>query len=290
MITCPKCKTTGIPEDAKFCPNCGTSLCPPETIKQLTVSECRIVPNVIKKGEKCRLIWKGENIEYIEVNSKRYKTSEEIIISPSRSYTYKVSFYGGGSCIGEQVPVVVERISSFLTKRNVLNTDEFLFGPNGERDGISLDVDIRQVERVSGIGKLSEFKLKNIQWPKDIHSLYIYLCEGRWGNFFIEATPQYYTKTFSICGVTYKNSLGCLQIHFNHDLRKVGFLKHDSYLHTSQIWVRYEERLSEDKCIEKFTDLFYLDLMPFKDILLEFLGENPVDLDWWTDADDRKIS
>lgn len=26
MKTCPKCKTTSIPEDAKFCPNCGWQL------------------------------------------------------------------------------------------------------------------------------------------------------------------------------------------------------------------------------------------------------------------------
>ena len=26
MKTCPKCKTTGIPDDAKFCPNCGLQL------------------------------------------------------------------------------------------------------------------------------------------------------------------------------------------------------------------------------------------------------------------------
>lgn len=36
MKTCPnpKCKTTSIPDDAKFCPNCGASLCLPKPAKR----------------------------------------------------------------------------------------------------------------------------------------------------------------------------------------------------------------------------------------------------------------
>lgn len=134
MITCPKCKTTGIPEDAKFCPNCGTSLCPPETIKQLTVSECRIVPNAIKNGERCKLFWKGENVKFLEIDYTRYNASEEIILTPSQSHTYNVTFYGEGYSLSKQVKV--ELLQNFINDgkgEEILSPDSFKMQKENER-------------------------------------------------------------------------------------------------------------------------------------------------------------
>lgn len=114
MITCLKCKTAGLPDEAQFCPNCGAPLTPAESTKRMTISECRLVPNTIKNGERCKLVWKGENVEFIEVNLIRYKANEEIVFTPSQSYTCNVSFHGGGKCISKQVHIVIMKTSNIF--------------------------------------------------------------------------------------------------------------------------------------------------------------------------------
>ena len=109
----PSCIFTGIPDEAKFCPNCGTMLQKKEPIKRMTISECRLVPNVIKKGEQCRLVWKGENVSSIIIDDKPYQIYEEIILRPNQSHTYSIAFvddkgYINGKVIHEQLNVTVK--------------------------------------------------------------------------------------------------------------------------------------------------------------------------------------
>lgn len=112
MKTCPKCKATGLPEEAKFCPKCGTALLS-ESEKRMTISECCIVPKTIKNGEQCKLVWKGENVESITIDGHRYNTTEEIIFSPIQSHIYNIQFCGlDGKIITDQVGVtVLQRIT-----------------------------------------------------------------------------------------------------------------------------------------------------------------------------------
>lgn len=111
MKTCPKCKTTGLPEEAKFCPNCGASLTPAESTKRMTISECRLVPNTIKNGEQCKLVWKGENVDSITIEGRIYKPNDDIVLSPIQSYVYNVSFKGkDGKQIVNQVSVTVQKL------------------------------------------------------------------------------------------------------------------------------------------------------------------------------------
>jgi len=164
MITCPKCKTTGIPEDAKFCPNCGTAL-QTESEKRMTISECRLVPNVIKKGEQCRLVWKGENVKYIEIACQHYNVTDDIFLTPSKSQTFRVSFGGEGTSIMEEVHVMVET--------------PLLFGDQGEKTEIGWRADARKLVRVSGIGMQGKFYFNGDM--SDDRNICFYVSEGnRW--------------------------------------------------------------------------------------------------------------
>lgn len=120
-LICHSCGATDFPVGAKFCPNCGTSLSIQGPNKKLTVSECRIVPDAVCEGEQCKLYWKGENVEYIEVNSIRYRSHDDIIFTPSQTYTCNISFYGGGSCINKQVHIVVEKTSHIVFMKRELS-------------------------------------------------------------------------------------------------------------------------------------------------------------------------
>ena len=155
MKTCPnqKCKTTGIPDEAKFCPNCGTMLQKEEPIKKMTISECRFVPSIIKKGEQCRLVWKGENVSSILVDDKPYQIYEDIILCPNQSHTYNITFvdrggYVNGKVIREQLNVTVK--------------SPYLFDGKGRPSEIKgkLIVDIRQCKRIKGLGWDGEYEFQ----------------------------------------------------------------------------------------------------------------------------------
>ena len=140
MRTCPNCKATGLPNEAKFCPNCGTMLQAEESVKKMTISECRLVPSIIKKGEQCRLDWKGENVKYIEIDYQHYDATHDIILTPSQSHTYRVVFGGEGSSMTDEVNVTVK--------------SPYLFEGKGQPSEIKgrLIVDIRQCKRTKGLG------------------------------------------------------------------------------------------------------------------------------------------
>lgn len=145
MKTCPnpKCKTTGIPDEAKFCPNCGTALKKEEPVKKMTISECRLVPNVIKKGEKCELRWRGTNVKSIIVDGAGYSTRQDIFLAPAQSREYDIQFIGEDrykNIIHDQIAVTVK--SPFLFDGR---------GAESEYKGY-FKVDIRQCKRTSGLG------------------------------------------------------------------------------------------------------------------------------------------
>lgn len=129
MKTCPNCKTTGIPDEAKFCPNCGTMLKAEEPAKRMTISECRLVPSIIKQGEQCRLVWKGENVSSIIVDDKPYQIYEDIILRPNQSHTYNIAFvdsggYVNGKVIREQLNVTVKSPNPVIVKESANKAPE----------------------------------------------------------------------------------------------------------------------------------------------------------------------
>lgn len=153
MKTCPKCKTAGLPDEAKFCPNCGASLTPVESAKRMTISECRLVPNTIKNGDRCKLVWKGDNVDSITIEGRIYKPNDDIVLSPIQSYVYNVSFKGkDGKQIVDQVSVTIQqpRVSIAQDDQEI----KFLYGDKGKISSLKgrLLVDIRQCKRTSGLG------------------------------------------------------------------------------------------------------------------------------------------
>ena len=108
MKTCPNCKTTGFPDEAKFCPNCGTMLKREEPVKKMTISECRVVPNEIKQGESCRILWKGENVKAIHLDHFLYSVTHDLTFKPEQSRLYNIGFEGeDGEVLHKQVFVTV---------------------------------------------------------------------------------------------------------------------------------------------------------------------------------------
>lgn len=151
MITCLKCKTAGLPDEAQFCPICGASICPQEPVKRMTISECRLVPNVIKKGEKCRLFWKGENVKYIEIDNQRYGANDDIMLTPTQSHTYRISFGGEGNSISDEAHVTVK--------------SQYIYGDEGKlmKDGY-FKIDLRQVEGKVVCNLVNNIRCTNYRW------------------------------------------------------------------------------------------------------------------------------
>ena len=130
----PSCIFTGIPDEAKFCPNCGTALQKEEPVKKMTISECRLAPNVIKKGEKCELRWRGTNVKSIVIDGAGYSTRQDIFLAPTQSREYDIQF------IGEDGMKIIDKVG--ITVKS-----QYIFGEDGKlmKDGF-FKIDLRQVQ------------------------------------------------------------------------------------------------------------------------------------------------
>ena len=124
MMNCPNpnCNTKNLPDDAKFCPECGTMLHRKEPVKKMTITECRLVPNLLKQGEQCKLQWKGTAVKTIVVDNIQYNAEREIYVTPTQSRTYYIGFIGeNGQTIHDQVNVLVQN-PSHEERKVVVNT------------------------------------------------------------------------------------------------------------------------------------------------------------------------
>ena len=90
----PNCNTKNLPDEARFCPECGTMLHREEPVKKMTITECRLVPNLLKQGEQCKLQWKGTAVKTIVVDNIQYSAEREIYVTPTQSRTYYIGFIG----------------------------------------------------------------------------------------------------------------------------------------------------------------------------------------------------
>ena len=108
----PNCNTKNLPDEARFCPECGTMLHKEEPAKKMTITECRLVPNLLKQGEQCKLQWKGTAVKTIVVDNIQYSAEREIYVTPTQSRTYYIGFIGeNGQTIHDQVNVLVQKPS-----------------------------------------------------------------------------------------------------------------------------------------------------------------------------------
>ena len=108
----PNCNTKNLPDEARFCPECGTMLHKEEPAKKMTITECRLVPNLLKQGERCKLQWKGTAVRTIVIDNVQYSAEKEIYVTPTQSRTYYIGFVGeNGQTIRDQVNVLVQKPS-----------------------------------------------------------------------------------------------------------------------------------------------------------------------------------
>lgn len=124
MTNCPNpnCNTKNLPDDARFCPECGTMLHREEPVKKMTITECRLVPNLLKQGERCKLQWKGTAVKNIVIDNIQYSAEKEIYITPTQSRTYYIGFIGeNGQTIHDQVNVLVQK-PAHEERKVVVNT------------------------------------------------------------------------------------------------------------------------------------------------------------------------
>ena len=118
----PNCNTKNLPDEARFCPECGTMLHREEPVKKMTITECRLVPNLLKQGEQCKLQWKGTAVKTIVVDNIQYSAEREIYVTPTQSRTYYIGFIGeNGQTIHDQVNVLVQK-PAHEERKVVVNT------------------------------------------------------------------------------------------------------------------------------------------------------------------------
>ena len=118
----PNCNTKNLPDEARFCPECGTMLHKEEPAKKMTITECRLVPNLLKQGEQCKLQWKGTAVKTIVVDNIQYSAEREIYVTPTQSRTYYIGFIGeNGQTIHDQVNVLVQN-PAHEERKVVVNT------------------------------------------------------------------------------------------------------------------------------------------------------------------------
>jgi hypothetical protein len=118
----PNCNTKNLPDEARFCPECGTMLHKEELAKKMTITECRLVPNLLKQGEQCKLQWKGTAVKTIVVDNIQYNAEREIYVTPTQSRTYYIGFIGeNGQTIHDQVNVLVQN-PAHEERKVVVNT------------------------------------------------------------------------------------------------------------------------------------------------------------------------
>ena len=85
----PNCNTKNLPDDARYCPNCGTELLLPAMV----VKSCKVTPKSVQLGEECKIQWQGEYVKHVVIDKKTY-TQKSITIQPKHSQTISVQFVG----------------------------------------------------------------------------------------------------------------------------------------------------------------------------------------------------
>lgn len=85
----PNCNTKNLPDDARYCPNCGAELLLPAMV----VKSCKVTPKSVQLGEECKIQWQGEYVKHVVIDKKTY-TQKSITIQPKHSQTISVQFVG----------------------------------------------------------------------------------------------------------------------------------------------------------------------------------------------------
>lgn len=149
MTNCPNpnCNTKNLPDDARFCPNCGTEILPPIMV----VKSCKVTPKSVKLGDECKIQWQGDFVQHVIIEGVKY-TQKSISLQPKHSQTLAVTFVGlDGSTLTKEV-----NISVVVPQPDIQITAPEYANPN---DKVLINWDAKYVDKVT-IGNKS-FKAKD---------------------------------------------------------------------------------------------------------------------------------
>lgn len=149
MTNCPNpnCNTKNLPDDARFCPNCGTEILPPIMV----VKSCKVTPKSVKLGDECKIQWQGDFVQNVVIEGVKY-TQKSIALQPKHSQTLAVTFVGlDGSTLTKEV-----NISVVVPQPDIQITAPEYANPN---DKVLINWDAKYVDKVT-IGNKS-FKAKD---------------------------------------------------------------------------------------------------------------------------------
>lgn len=136
-----------MPDDARFCPNCGTEILPPIMV----VKSCKVTPKSVKLGDECKIQWQGDFVQHIVIEGVKY-TQKSIALQPKHSQTLAVTFVGlDGSTLTKEV-----NISVVVPQPDIQITAPEYANPN---DKVLINWDAKYVDKVT-IGNKS-FKAKD---------------------------------------------------------------------------------------------------------------------------------
>ena len=149
MTNCPNpnCNTKNLPDDARFCPNCGTEILPPIMV----VKSCKVTPKSVKLGDECKIQWQGDFVQHVVIEGVKY-TQKSISLQPKHSQTLAVSFVGlDGSTLTKEI-----NISVVVPQPDIQITAPEYANPN---DKVLINWNAKYVDKVT-IGNKS-FKAKD---------------------------------------------------------------------------------------------------------------------------------
>lgn len=143
----PNCNTKNLPNEARFCPNCGTEILPPIMV----VKSCKVTPESVKLGDECKIQWQGDFVQHVVIEGVKY-TQKSISLQPKHSQTLAVTFVGlDGSTLTKEV-----NISVVVPQPDIQITAPEYANPN---DKVLINWDAKYVDKVT-IGNKS-FKAKD---------------------------------------------------------------------------------------------------------------------------------
>ncbi len=133
----PNCNTKNLPNEARFCPNCGAEILPPIMV----VKSCKVTPKSVKLGDECKIQWQGDFVQHVVIEGVKY-TQKSISLQPKHSQTLAVTFVGlDGSTLTKEV-----NISVVVPQPDIQITAPEYANPN---DKVLINWDAKFVDKVT---------------------------------------------------------------------------------------------------------------------------------------------
>lgn len=85
-MNCPNCNTQNLPDDARFCPNCGT-----EIKKCMEIRRCEFSEGT-NGGKSVTILWNATNVDFVKIDGRRV-SSKHFESSPETDHVFQIEFF-----------------------------------------------------------------------------------------------------------------------------------------------------------------------------------------------------